>query len=105
MKKLFLSFVMLMSCCMMFSQNEFEYIYEDGESNYHKVIYFSNIFEMDNGDYMLFGRKFGSNYFGRFSNSGELLAETLINDSVPGYESWNGEGTPVIKSKDGPEFF
>ena len=98
MNKFFLTFIMLFfSSSMMFSQNEFEYIYEDGESNYHKVIYFSNIFEMDNGDFMVFG----DNYFGRFSNSGELLSETLINDSVPGYESWNGEGTPVIKSKDG----
>ena len=102
MKKLLITFItLLFSSSMMFSQNEFEHIYEDGESNYHKVIYFSNIFEMDNGDFMVFG----DNYFGRFSNSGELLSETLINDSVPGYESWNGEGTPVIKSKDGPEFF
>ena len=98
MKKLLITFItLLFSSSMMFSQNEFEYIYEDGESNYLKVIYFSNIFEMDNGDFMVFG----DNYFGRFSNSGELLSETLINDSVPGYESWNGEGTPVIKSKDG----
>lgn len=82
----------------MFSQNEFEYIYEDGESNYHNVISFSNIFEMDNGDFMVFGR---NKYFGRFSNSGELLAEIIMEDSVTGYESWNGEGTPIIKSKDG----
>ena len=101
MKKLFLSFVMLMSCCMMFSQNEFEYVYDSGESNWLKVVDFSDIFEMENGDYMLFGRKFGSNYFGRFSNSGELLSETLINDSVPGYYHLNIDGVPIIKSKDG----
>ncbi len=92
---------MLISCGMMFSQNDFEYIYETGESDWLKVVYFSDIFEMENGDYMLFGRKFGSNYFGRFSNSGELLSETLINDSVPGYYHLNIDGVPIIKSKDG----
>ena len=29
--------------------------------------------DVDNGDFMVFG----DNYFGRFSNSGELLSETL----------------------------
>ena len=53
---------------MMFSQNEFEYVYDNGESNCLEVIYFSDIFEMDNGDYMLFGRKTPYYYFGRFSN-------------------------------------
>ena len=97
MKKIFITFVILLYGSMIFSQNEFEYIYETGESDYHKVIYFSNIFEMDNGDFMVFG----DNYFGRFSKSGKLLLETSINDSILGYETWNGEGNPVIKSKDG----
>ena len=102
MNRFFLTFItLLFSSSMMFSQNEFEYIYDSGESDCLEVVYFSDIFEMENGDYMLFGSKFGSNYFGRFSNSGELLSETLINDSVPGYYHMNIDGDPIIKSKDG----
>ena len=98
MKRLFFILILLFTSNMMFSQNEFEYVYDSGEYSYNNVIRFSNIFEMDNGDFMVFGR---NKYFGRFSNSGELLAEIIMEDSVTGYESWNGEGTPIIKSKDG----
>ena len=102
MKKLLITFTMLLYGSMMFSQNEFEYISDSGESDWERgIVHFSDIFEMDNGDYMLFGRKIPYNYFGRFSNSGELLSETLINDSVPGYYHLNIDGVPIIKSKDG----
>ena len=98
---------MLLYGSMMFSQNEFEYIYEGGESNPTKVIYFSDVFEMDNGDFIVYGRKTPYNYFGRFSNSGVLLAETLINDSIPGYYNYYGLSRceHIIKDEDGGFYF
>ena len=98
MKKLFITFIMLFSSSMMFSQNEFEYIYDGVGTRYYKT--FTDVFEMDNGDYVVFGNK-GGIYFGRFSKSGELLSDTTMSVGILGYRSSNYEGTPIIKDNDG----
>ena len=102
MKKLFLSFVMLMSCCMMFSQNEFEFITDGVDvSEYENVIDYYDILEMDNGDFVMFGSKSSKNYFGRFSKTGELISETLRYDYLPGYNIINYEGRHIKNADDG----
>ena len=102
MKKLSFILILFFSSNIMFSQNEFEYVYDGiNISDFNNIIEITDILEMDNGDFMVFGIKFDHNYFGRFSNSGELLYEKLINYSVPGYYHINHEGSPIIKSKDG----
>ncbi len=101
MKKLFLSFVMLMSCCMMFSQNEFEYISDGVDGSVFNVIKYHDVIEMDNGDFVMFGNKSSKNYFGRFSKTGELISETLRYDYLPGYNIANYEGLPILKADDG----
>lgn len=90
---------MLLSCGMMFSQNEFEYVY-DGIDVYNQsdVINFSDIFEMDNGDFVVFGKNRGI-YFGCFSENGELLSETSMSDDILGYQSFSYEATQIIRDK------
>lgn len=84
MKKLSFILILLFSSNILFSQNEFEYVYDGiNISDFNNIMEISDIFEMDNGDFMVFGLKSKHYYFGRFSNSGEMLSETSINKSVP----------------------
>lgn len=99
MKKLSFILILFFSSNIMFPQNEFEYVYES--SDFNNIIEITDILEMDNGDFMVFGLKSEHYYFGRFSNSGEMLSETSINKSVPGYYHLNYKGTPIIKSENG----
>ena len=102
MKKLSFILILLFSSNILFSQNEFEYVYDGiNFSDFNNIMEISDIFEMDNGDFMVFGLKSEHYYFGRFSNSGEMLSETSINKSVPGYYHLNYKGTPIIKSENG----
>ena len=64
MKKLLLSLLMFVSCNMMFSQNEFEYV---AGCAYSDIIDYYDILEMDNGDFVVFGNKSSHDYLGRFS--------------------------------------
>ena len=71
MKKLSFILILFFSSNIMFSQNEFEYVYDGiNISDFNNIIEITDILEMDNGDFMVFGIKFDHNYFGRFSNSG-----------------------------------
>ena len=88
MKKLLLSLLMFVSCNMMFSQNEFEYV---AGCAYSDIIDYYDILEMDNGDFVVFGNKSSHDYLGRFSESGELLSEVLRYNYLPGYDSYNFE--------------
>lgn len=98
MKKLLLSLLMFVSCNMMFSQNEFEYV---AGCAYSDIIDYYDILEMDNGDFVVFGNKSSHDYLGRFSESGELLSEVLRYNYLPGYDSYNFEGDHILKDKNG----
>lgn len=98
MKKLLLSLLMFVSCNMMFSQNEFEYV---AGCAYSDIIGYYDILEMDNGDFVVFGNKSSHDYLGRFSESGELLSEVLRYNYLPGYVSYNYEGVHILKDKNG----
>ena len=98
MKKLLLSLLMFVSCNMMFSQNEFEYV---AGCAYSDIIDYYDILEMDNGDFVVFGNKSSHDYLGRFSESGELLSEVLRYNYLPGYVSYNFDGDHILKDKNG----
>ena len=103
MKKVLLTiivFLLTASSSMMFSQNEFEYVYEDGVGvgDYIKI---TDVFEKGNGDYVIFGYVGNSMYFGRLSETGELLSETTFDNYVPGYNPYNTEGAPIVRDSNG----
>lgn len=58
MKKLSFILILLFSSNILFSQNEFEYVYDGiNISDFNNIMEISDIFEMDNGDFMVFGLK------------------------------------------------
>ena len=87
-----------------FAQYELEYIF-DSLKNKSPCIRFNDIFELDNGDFIITGKdlaKAGPDYFCRFTSSGELLAEKRFEELlIPGYHLSDVEGSRILTDNNG----
>ncbi len=88
-----------------FAQYEFEYVF-DSIKNETPCVYFYDIVELENGDFIINGRDkaFDKGYnMYRFSPDGELITEKPFYDELklPGYSNFDHEGWPLLVDPDG----
>ena len=93
---------------MVKAQFEFEYIF-DSIKNESCCSIFSDIIELDNGDFILNGNdlvKYDSQCIYKFSSSGELIKVKHFKDELkkPGYRQHDNEGSPLLVDKNGGYF-
>ena len=90
---------------MVRAQFEFEYIF-DSIKNESSCSLFSDIIELDNGDFIVNGRDLANYYtqcIYKFSASGNLIKEKHFKDELkmPGYKQYDDEGSPLLVDKNG----
>lgn len=88
-----------------FAQYEFEYVF-DSLKNETPCVYFYDIVELENGDFIINGRDkaFDKGYnMYRFSPDGALITEKPFYDELklPGYSNFDHEGWPLLVDPDG----